>query len=374
MCYVRSIILRGVIVLLATACLIPSCGDGGPQAPGDDGGKNGAIPGVDTIPPADVTGLVVKQPKASGLSVVWFSPGDDGKVGQAAEYDLRYSLSAIDDSNWDAATRVPDLPAPKPANNVETVNVYGLPSEADVYFCLKTKDEAGNESGLSNCAVGTTLDMSPAPITDLKAKAVSDTEFLLTWTATGDDDLLRTASYYDVRYSRSIITTGNWDLATQASGEGAPRGPGEPDSFTVGGLSPNTNYFFAVKIADEVPNWSLLSNVFPAFAYGLDLWVTPTYIALGDPVQIAFRSSPTEVTRVYVYEQVYVIYPHYVWTVCRHLVSEQLDGDVFDTSWDCRDDDGDLLFSYYAEQYMVKLHWGDVVVDSVAVRVSPSRE
>lgn len=370
MYYVRQRVIRSAVILAVAACFALSCGDGGLQDPG--GGKIPTIPGVDTIPPAAVLGLVAKTPKASAMSLVWFAPGDDGQVGQAAEYDVRYSLSPIDASNWDGAARVGGLPAPKPANNVETITVFELPSEADIYFALKTRDEAGNESDLSNTAVGTTLNMPPAPVADLRAKAVSDTEFLLTWTATGDDGTLRTASYYDIRYSKSNITAGNWGAATQASGEGTPKGPGEPDSFTVSGLSPNTNYFFALKIADEVPNWSLMSNITPAFAYGVDLWVTPTYIILGDEVKIAFRSSPTEFTQLLVYEQVYQVYPNYIWVVCRHLVTQQLDGDVYNTVWDCRDDEGNLLSSYWGEQYYVKLHWGDTVVDSTMIRINPS--
>ena len=152
MLFTRSLASRIVLIVAAAAIIVWSCSDGGPQDPGGDDGKNGGIPGVDTIPPADVVGLVVRNPKASALSVVWFSPGDDGQTGQAAVYDLRYSLAEINDSNWDSATPVDGLPDPQPANNIETVDVHGLPSEEDVYFALKTRDEASNESGLSNCA------------------------------------------------------------------------------------------------------------------------------------------------------------------------------------------------------------------------------
>jgi len=371
---IRLFVSRSVWFVAAAFFIVWGCSDGGSQNP-DDGGKNDPVTGVDTIPPANVLGLVVRNPKASGLSVVWFSPGDDGQTGQAAAYDLRYSLTEINGSNWDAATRVSGLPAPKPANSVETVDVYGLPSEEDIYFALKTKDEAGNESGLSNCAFGTTLDMAPAFISDLKARAISDTEFLLTWSATGDDDTLRTASFYDVRYSIANITENNWYRAEQAEGEGPPSGPGEPDSFLVTGLSPNTNYYFAVKIGDEVPNWSLLSNVSPAFAFGVDLWVTPTYVDPGGPVQITYGSSPTEQTRVLIYQQFMSGYPPvYFWQIVRRLVGGYMDGDVYNTSWDGRDDDGELIASHWGELCCVKLVWGGAVVDSMLVRIGPATE
>src|SRR5262249_9500968 len=40
-----------------------------------------------------------------------------------------------------------------------------------------------------------------------------------------------------------------------------PSAPGTTEHVTVTGLQANTTYYFAVKTADEVPNWSGLSNV-----------------------------------------------------------------------------------------------------------------
>jgi hypothetical protein len=36
--------------------------------------------------------------------------------------------------------------------------------------------------------------------------------------------------------------------------------PGSAETFTVTGLFPDTTYYFALKAADEVPNWSGISN------------------------------------------------------------------------------------------------------------------
>jgi len=51
-----------------------------------------------------------------------------------------------------------------------------------------------------------------------------------------------------------------WDFASQVTNEPEPS-PGEtPESMTIGGLEPGASYYFAIKTADEVPNWSDLSN------------------------------------------------------------------------------------------------------------------
>lgn len=83
----------------------------------------------------------------------------------------------------------------------------------------------------------------------------------LSWTAPGDDGMTGTASQYDLRYSTSAITTANFASATRWVGTPAPTAPGTTQSSTVTGLLGNTTYWFAIKAGDEVPNWSVMSNV-----------------------------------------------------------------------------------------------------------------
>ncbi|MGD2271665.1 MAG: fibronectin type III domain-containing protein, partial [Desulfobacterales bacterium] len=109
----------------------------------------------------------------------------------------------------------------------------------------------------------------PAAISDLAIGTITSTTIQLTWTAPGDDDTFGTATTYDIRYSTSPITAGNWASATQATGEPAPQVAGSSESFTVTGLSPDTTYYFAIQTADEVPNWSTLSNVMGAATSGM---------------------------------------------------------------------------------------------------------
>ena len=101
----------------------------------------------------------------------------------------------------------------------------------------------------------------PSAITDLTASSPTPDSITLTWTAPGDDGNVGTASQYDIRYSTSPIDEGNWDSATQLDGEPTPSPAGTEEIFTVTGLSTDTTYYFAMKTADEVPNWSELSNV-----------------------------------------------------------------------------------------------------------------
>ncbi len=81
----------------------------------------------------------------------WTAPGDDGQVGRARAYVLRYSTTPITSANFDRATMVV-TPPPGPAGSRETLTVHGLAPDARYYFALQAMDDAGNWSALSNVA------------------------------------------------------------------------------------------------------------------------------------------------------------------------------------------------------------------------------
>lgn len=65
----------------------------------------------DGTPPADVTNLAVVDFGSTDATLTWTAPGDDGSVGTATAYDLRYSTSPItDEAGWLSATSVPSTP------------------------------------------------------------------------------------------------------------------------------------------------------------------------------------------------------------------------------------------------------------------------
>jgi len=111
--------------------------------------------------------------------------------------------------------------------------------------------------------VSVIIDSPPAAVTDLTVTEVKANSVTLSWTAPGGDGNFGTASQYDIRYSTSPITEANWASATQCAGEPAPQPAGATQTFTVSDLVPGT-YYFALKTADETPNWSGLSNVVTA--------------------------------------------------------------------------------------------------------------
>lgn len=98
-------------------------------------------------------------------------------------------------------------------------------------------------------------------ITTVSLAQTTPTSITLTWTTPGDDSLSGTASQYDLRYATSAITAANFAAATRWTSMPAPGAPRGTQSVTVTGLTPATTYWFALKTADEVPNWSGISNI-----------------------------------------------------------------------------------------------------------------
>jgi len=207
--------------------------------------------------------LQVSAATSRSVTLTWTAPGDDGDVGTAAQYDLRYSLLPITSGNWQDATPVASIPAPQSAGSAESYTIENLASGTLYYFAIRAADEALNWSELSNVVSLATAEESdpPANIADLFAGNATSSAITLAWTAPGDDADSGTASQYDIRYSTSVITDVNWSSATPLTGVPTPSPAGTAESFTVTNLTPSTTYYFAIMTADEIPNWSGLSNI-----------------------------------------------------------------------------------------------------------------
>ncbi|MFH0774027.1 MAG: fibronectin type III domain-containing protein [bacterium] len=372
----------------------------------------GSPPPQDTTPPAGITSLSASEATMNSIKLTWTASGDDGNIGQANSYDIRYATSTINDTNWANATQVQNEPIPAIAGTSQNLTISGLQINTSYYFAIKAIDEVNNTSPLSNiascktqapinigvgsqttgsllsggymwyqlylasqmqvkailsmtssvdydikvysgdaflpgsfitgsyqgigqtdqCFINTmgyiwikvyhysgsgnyTLNLNieggdvtlPAQIINLQTTNPQQGSITLTWTAPGDDGNTGTATQYDIRYNTELnweqatqcqnepipttnpqqgsITltwtapgddgnTGtatqydiryntelNWEQATQCQNEPIPTIAGTQQSFIVTGLQPYTRYLFLMKTRDEVPNWSLLSNI-----------------------------------------------------------------------------------------------------------------
>ena len=111
----------------------------------------------DSIPPATVNSLSVVSVAPYSIKLKWIAPGNDGNIGTATRYDIRFSLSPItNEMQWADSNLVYTPPKPKASGSTEIVTVNGLLPLTTYYFALKTADKVFNWSGLSNCVKATT--------------------------------------------------------------------------------------------------------------------------------------------------------------------------------------------------------------------------
>ncbi|MFI5303297.1 MAG: hypothetical protein ACHQYP_00755 [Nitrospiria bacterium] len=120
-------------------------------------------PVFDYSPPSSIAdlSLVGNGIKNSSVLLTWTAPGDDGPIGTAMQYDIRYSEfqivedGAVSDSNrqigFDQANQAPNSLAPGPAGTHESFIVTGLDSNTVYYFAIKAIDKASNYATISTC-------------------------------------------------------------------------------------------------------------------------------------------------------------------------------------------------------------------------------
>ena len=225
-----------------------------------------------SISPATITTLSALPGTTGGtILLTWIAPGDDGIVGVASQYDIRYSTSPIDtESDFDNATQVTGVPPPAEPGTLQSMTVANLTPGTTYFFRMKTADERPNWSGLSNQTstwAGISEDnIPPGKITTLQAaQGINSGEIKLFWIEVGDDEYTGqiTGGYYRIQYSTD--TSINWNKDNYNIEWPTSTVSGRNVSKIVTGLSPGVTYYFRIWTRDEV-NWSDISNAATAWA------------------------------------------------------------------------------------------------------------
>lgn len=109
---------------------------------------------TDGTPPTAISDLEVLSSTAQTAMLQWTTPADlrnDGSGGMVDEYDLRVSFDSITTQNFASAVVITSVPGLLPAGHVQQWPVDGLTPGATHFFALKSADDRGNWSALSNC-------------------------------------------------------------------------------------------------------------------------------------------------------------------------------------------------------------------------------
>ncbi|HEY2956131.1 MAG TPA: hypothetical protein VGK89_12875 [Candidatus Eisenbacteria bacterium] len=134
--------------------------------------------------------LIAHAQGVDTLQLVWTAPGDDGDVGTATGYEVRVSTSPITLGTWGAANVVAPAPAPLASGTRQAFTVRGLSTDTTYYFAIRSVDDAGNWSDLSNVlawdwVADTSPPGAPAGVAGVKVGA----DVRVTWSAGPEPDL-----------------------------------------------------------------------------------------------------------------------------------------------------------------------------------------
>lgn len=190
---------------------------------------------VDATLPSAITNLRVVRNDLTSVTLSWTAPGDDGQIGRASVYDLRWSAGAplAMGEQWERNTVVQGLPEPQVAGTLQTYTVTDLQPVTTYYFAIRARDDGENWSVVSPVAEVRTDPMSNGAfeIQAINIRYVTSYSAIISWFTTMQAD------------TQLIIgtTAGVYELPTIYDGRLAYN-----HSAVVSGLNPLTTYY--VKI------------------------------------------------------------------------------------------------------------------------------
>jgi len=196
-------------------------------------------------PPAAVTNLSAAAGTQVGqIKLQWTAPKEDGTNGGAvSSYDVRYATYSFTDSGWASATQATGEPSPpNTPGYTETMTVNGLTGGTTYYFRIKSTDDVGNISSISNeaNAIASTVNVDIVrPNEDVVKQwetSSGTTHYVLidepvTYPTPGTSDYIRShvISYYDdigfetVAAADNITKVKVWTYGEEGGGGVSPK-------------------------------------------------------------------------------------------------------------------------------------------------------
>jgi hypothetical protein len=201
---------------------------------------------ADIIPPAAIVDLSSTSTTEDSTEIEFTATGDDGNLGRATQYDIRYHASPLNELNWDAANSISIQSKPKLSGEDETLTLSNLPTDSNLWIGVKVVDIGGLSSSISNIinvqTLNADLEVSPRVIGNFTLTPDEFTSRTVTLTNNGTVDLDVVLSTYNAENNNAAGTSANtmryymsrpFEKGQQDTRVGSPviSGAGGPDNF-----------------------------------------------------------------------------------------------------------------------------------------------
>ncbi len=150
----------------------------------------------DLVTASPVTNLQMASADTSSLTLSWNQEDHPDFVGNILGYDARYSNEPIDNANWFKADEIDTSNMVTKKDGTKNLTVPRLTPGSTYWFAIKTIDQFGQSSALSNIVGAKTLDLSPPNAPQNVAYTKSTGGLNVTWTMGNDYDLAGYEIYY----------------------------------------------------------------------------------------------------------------------------------------------------------------------------------
>ncbi|NCC74356.1 MAG: hypothetical protein EOM06_13315, partial [Sphingobacteriia bacterium] len=123
----------------------------------------------DQIPPGVIDDLIATRLENNRVKLKWTATGNDGEVGKAYKYDIRYSYEPITSEGiYFTAYLIEEFPYPSVSGEQDSLildltNFTGILEHDTIFFSIKAEDEMQNRGGLSN-SPGVNCLLNPANV------------------------------------------------------------------------------------------------------------------------------------------------------------------------------------------------------------------
>ncbi|MDH5661918.1 MAG: gliding motility-associated C-terminal domain-containing protein [Elusimicrobiota bacterium] len=192
------------------------------------------------------------------IDLSWTAPGDDGWLGMATRYNIKYATYNITAGNFDTITDFKERNVTVSGGNPDSETITGLASDTLYYFAMKTEDEIPNVSGISNIATAIIVEDTLPPRQPAGIKGILSADgktMTISWSGVSkneDGTACEDLSGYNIY--RASLVDGVYTLVDYVD-KGASLMWSDPEDIK------GSTFYYMVRAKDNANNLSKISMI-----------------------------------------------------------------------------------------------------------------